>query len=217
VAAAGDASGQGSNPVPYPASYPGVIGVTAMGPTGDVVPRSGAGDYVTLGAPGAAVLTLQTGSGLVSVDGTGVAAGFVAGSVALVRSRRGGMSPSAMATQLTATATPTQAVPGDRLLAGMVNPYRALSETLGEPSPDAVPGYVPPSPDRADTARAAARKRALLIAGGTLLLAVLLAIVALAAPRGRHRSWRPTLARRPTEVVEPGEATPPVMLFQDQR
>ncbi|MFG2042840.1 S8 family serine peptidase [Dactylosporangium sp. NPDC048998] len=217
VAAAGDAAGQGSNPTPFPASYPGVIAVAAMGPTGDVTPRSGAGDYVSLGAPGAAVVTLQTGSGLVSVDGTGVAAGFVAGSVALVQARRGELSPAATARQLTATATPTQAFAGDKALAGMVNPYRALTETLTGASPAAVPGYQPPTPDQADTARAAARDRALLIAGGALVMAVLLAIVAVAAPRARRRSWRPALARRPVEVTEPAEPSPPVMLFEDHR
>lgn len=217
VAATGDAAGLDSDPTPYPASYPGVLAVTAMDATGNVVPRSGSGGYVTLGAPGAGVITLQTGGGLVPVDGTGVAAGYVAGSVALLRARRGALSPATITRQLTATATPTQTFAPDRSLAGMVNPYRALTETLTGGSAATVPGYQPPAADPGDPARAAARDRALLIAGGALLLALLLAIVAVAAPRARRRSWRPALARRPAQDAEPAEPSPPVLLFEDHR
>ncbi|OLB75111.1 MAG: hypothetical protein AUI14_21670 [Actinobacteria bacterium 13_2_20CM_2_71_6] len=86
VAAVGDKGdvAKGGNPNPYPASYPGVIAVSALLPNGSGWPGSGHGFYVTVAAPGSAVLTLQRGQGLTTVDGTGVAAGFVAGSVALL-------------------------------------------------------------------------------------------------------------------------------------
>ena len=88
VAAVGDLDGDGPA-TPYPAGYPGVLGVGAVGPDGLVWAKSRAGDFVDLVAPGVAVSTVQRGSGLVRVDGTAVAAGFVGGVAALVRAKRG--------------------------------------------------------------------------------------------------------------------------------
>jgi membrane-anchored mycosin MYCP len=70
VAAVGDQGGtNGTNPTPYPADYPGVLGVGAIGSTGQVWENSQKGDYVDLVAPGEAVPTVQRGSGLVEGHG----------------------------------------------------------------------------------------------------------------------------------------------------
>ncbi|MGI5237754.1 S8 family serine peptidase [Dactylosporangium sp. CA-139066] len=216
VASAGDPPGQ-DNPKPYPASSPGVIAVTALNVSGAVVQRSGSGDYVSLGAPGAGVVTLQTGSGLVVVDGTGLAAGYVAGAVALVRSRSAKLSPDAIERQLTATATPTQPTSRNKALAGMVNPYRALTETLVQTSGVPVPGYDPPPAPAVDAAKARARDRALLLAAGALGLAVLVGMVAVGIRTRRRHSWRPMLAPPPMEPNDSPEPLPPVLLFEDQK
>jgi len=216
VAASGDPSGE-DNPKPYPASSPGVIAVTALNASGSVVDRAGSGDFVTLGAPGAAVVTLQTGSGLVVVDGTGVAAGYVAGAVALLRARNAKSSPAAIERQLTATATPTQPTSRNKALAGMVNPYRALTETLVLTSSTPMPGYEPPPAATTDPAKARARDRALLVAAGALGVAVLVGMVAIGLRTGRRRSWRPMLAPPPMEPNDSVEAMAPVLLFEEQR
>ncbi len=214
VAAAGDGGSRG-NPAPYPAAYPGVIAVTALDPAGYVVPDAGSGDFVTLGAPGRAVDTLQAGGGLIAVDGTGVAAGAVAGTVALLLSRFPGMHLDQLARRLTATATPIAGYPADPALAGMVDPFRALSEAPAGASPAAVPGYQPASPDAVQVAQAGVRDRALLAAAGALLLALLVTLLARFAPRGRRRSWRATMAPPPAPEPPPAEASPPVLLFED--
>jgi membrane-anchored mycosin MYCP len=215
VAAAGDNGTQG-NAVPYPAAYPGVLAVAAMNQAGQVMPNSGAGDFVRLGAPGAGVITLQAGSsGLTAVDGSAVAAGAVAGAVALVLSRFPGLSPAAVATRLTASATPAAGYQADPNLAGMVNPFRALTEAPAKGSPAAIAGYQPASPDPVVRAQRSVRDRALLIAAGTLLAAVIAALLAVFAPRARRRSWRPTVAPPLPAEPEPTEATPPIPLFED--
>jgi membrane-anchored mycosin MYCP len=216
VASAGDPPGQ-DNPKPYPASSSGVIAVTALNVGGEVVERSGSGDYVSLGAPGAAVITLQAGGGVVPVDGTGVATGYVAGAVALVHGRNAKLSPSAIARQLTATASPAAPTPRDRSLAGMVNPYRALTETLVQTTAPPMPGYEPPAASQIDPAKARARDNALIVAAGALGLAVLVGMVAVGLRTRRRYSWRPTLAPPPPAPDDSPEPQPPVLLFEDQK
>ncbi len=75
--------------VAYPASYdlPNVIGVTAIGPRGEVPPFANIGrGAVDVAAPGVAVLTALAKGGHGWVDGTSAAAPFVAGGLALARS-----------------------------------------------------------------------------------------------------------------------------------
>jgi membrane-anchored mycosin MYCP len=214
VAAAGDGGTQG-NPPPYPAAYPGVLAVAAIDLAGQVQPASGSGDFVRIAAPGAAVDTLQAGGGLVTADGSALAAGAVAGTVALVRARYPHLSPDEIAARLIVSATPETGYPADPHLAGMVNPFRALIETPANGSPAAIPGYQPASPDPVQDAQRGVRDRALLIAAGTLLATVIATLLAVFAPRARRRSWRPTVAPPVPAEPEPTEATPPIPLFED--
>jgi membrane-anchored mycosin MYCP len=212
VAASGD-NGDNGNPTPYPAAYPGVIAVTALDSTGEVLPAAGSGDYVTLGGPGKDVVTTQTRRGLVGADGTGVASGFVAGTVALIRSRRPGITPDAMARLLIATANATPTVPGDTKLAGLVDPYRALTERVAGGPLAPLIGYQPPAASGSDRAQARIRERALLIAGGAVLLTVILVLIAVVTPRARRRSWRSMLAPPRPRDAAPADPSPPVPLF----
>jgi subtilisin family serine protease len=191
--------------------------VTALDNTGQVLAAAGVGDYVTLGGPGKDVVTTQTRGGLVGADGTGVASGFVAGTVALVRSRRPGITPDAIARLLVATANATPVVPGDTKLAGLVDPYRALTErAVGGPLAP-LTGYQPPAPAGSDRARARIRDRALLIAGGAVLLTVILVLIAVVTPRARRRSWRSILAPPRPRDAAPADPTPPVSLFPESQ
>jgi hypothetical protein len=215
VAAVGDRGEAASaNPTPYPADYPGVIGVGAIDVTGARWDRSQGGDYVDLVAPGVAVPTLQRGSGLVVVDGTGVACGFVAATAALVRARWGADLPAHQVPEVL-LGTATSAGAGPFYGHGLVNPYAAVNNRVVDAEP--VPLPTPHRPDRTADDAAWLRSRDLALAGaGAALLATVAAIVlAIAVPRGRRRFWRGTLARRSTAPAEPEVPGPPIGLFED--
>ena len=84
VAAAGN-DGPAAAPL-YPASYPGVIGVTAVNARGRTLPESARGPQVDFAAPGADMAAAGPGEGYVNVRGASFAAPLVAGLLA----RRGG-------------------------------------------------------------------------------------------------------------------------------
>lgn len=200
------AAGPLDDGVPYPAGYRDVLGVGAIDRDGRIPADSRSGDFVDLLAPGVAVPTLQTGRGLVEVDGTAVAAGFVGASVALLRARRPDLTVGEVITLLRATASPTA------FGAGVVNPYAALTSRLVDSEARGLPAVTPAAqPDRTIESyrRSVALTSALL--AGILVLALLL--VAAALRRSKRRRWRPGLTsprQPPPDPLEPG---PPVMLL----
>ncbi|WP_168222561.1 MULTISPECIES: S8 family serine peptidase [unclassified Micromonospora] len=213
VAASGDRGGDG-NPVPYPAGYPEVLAVGAIGPDGRRWPKSQYGPYLDLVAPGAAVTTTQRGAGLVeAADGTALACGFVAGAGALTLAKRSGTPRGELVRLLTVTAVPG----ADRTEYGhgTVNPYGAVNDQL---LPQARPAPLPrfrPADDRPDPAVRESRRIAL--AGTALALVTVLVVcaVALTLPRVRRRRWRPAVAPAPARSTPPTEPGPPVQLFDD--
>lgn len=219
VAAAGDLGGDGGDPTTYPAAYPDVIAVTAIGPGG--LPWDGAerGRYVDLAAPGVAVPVLARDHGVVTVDGsTAVAAGYVSAAAALVRARWPRASASEVAQRLFGTASPAPTgSPGY----GVVNPTRAVTAGLSGDADTAAP--VPPlrpvtlSPEQLAAAESArrARERAVewtAVALGALLVVTLLAV---GIPRARRRAWRPAYAVEPEVRDEPVEPRPVATLFDE--
>jgi hypothetical protein len=210
VAAAGDLGDTG-NPTPYPTSLSGVIGVGAIGSDGQRWSKSQYGSYVAIVAPGDGVVTLQRGSGMTTVSGTGVAAGFVGATAALYRAKRGrtGVGPA-----LLGTATPSPG--GPAYGRGIVNPVAAVNDQVVRATPSPLSGPTHPA-DQADQASARAVDRAL---GGTVVAMVVVFLIALAAvtlPRGRRRFWRAILAPKPQGEPEPAEPGPPLQLFDEPR
>ncbi|HWG99709.1 MAG TPA: type VII secretion-associated serine protease mycosin [Pilimelia sp.] len=195
VAAAGNFFDR-NNPTPYPAAYPGVLGVGAIGPDGLRESRSQVGPYVDLVAPGVEITVAAPGGGYAAQTGTSYAAPFVAATAALLRQHRPELSAAEVARRIVATADPSA---GGRRTgeygAGVVNPYRALTEEVARGAPEPVATLPPTSVDPAVVAAQAradlARRRAvgLAVAGGALAgLALLVAVV---LPRGVRRRWRP--------------------------
>jgi membrane-anchored mycosin MYCP len=195
VAAAGNDAQQG-NPRPYPASYPGVIGVGAVGPDGQRSAFSQHGDYVDLVAAGDQLTVAARRSGQTTGQGTSYAAPFVAATAALILQRFGPQSPAQVTRRLLATADPA---PGggqsDDYGYGLLNPYRALTETLGPEQPPAAAPMVMHSEDPAAVALQERRARAermsmtaAAVGGGVVALVGILAIV---LRHGRRRGWRP--------------------------
>jgi membrane-anchored mycosin MYCP len=204
VAAAGNGAEQG-NRTAYPAAYDGVVGVGAIAPDGQRVPTSQTGPYVDLVAPGRQIVTTATPDGWTVMDGTSFAAPFVSAAAALLRQYRPDLTAAQVAAQLTATADGGRAGPGYG--AGVLNPYRALTEHLGaSPGPAAQPLAQPardPQAARLAAARAQTVRLALIGLGGVAIAVVIAAVL----PRGRRRRWRPTVRELPP--APPSEPTGP--------
>ncbi|MER7003085.1 type VII secretion-associated serine protease mycosin [Dactylosporangium sp. NPDC000555] len=206
VAAAGNGAEQG-NKAPYPAAYDGVIGVGAVTPDGRRLPTSQTGPYVDLVAPGSQIVTTATPDGWTTMDGTSFATPFVAATAALLRQYRPELTAAQVSAQLKATADGGRAGPGYG--AGLLNPYRALTERLGaSPKPAAQPlAQTARNPNAAHESEASRRTILLALTGlGTALVAFLIAAV---LPRGRRRGWRPGVRELPPATArDPDPATP---------
>ncbi|MEE2566412.1 S8 family serine peptidase [Hyphobacterium marinum] len=66
----------------YPAAYDGVIGVTAVGMSGRVIPEAARGDQVDVAAPGAAMVAASLDGSFAEIRGTSFAAPLVSGLLA---------------------------------------------------------------------------------------------------------------------------------------
>ena len=215
VAAVGDlGDATATNPDPFPAMYPGVLGVGAVDRTGRAWTKSQHGAYVDLVAPGVGVTTLQRGQGTVSADGTAIACGYVAGAAALVRSRRSLVTAAEINQVLVATAATS--VGGESYGYGIVNAYAAVTEQLVSATPVALPVVVRPDGE-SSSIWASSRRIALAGAGVALVLALAVALAAVTLPRGRRRAWRTRLAAAPRTDIEPDEPGPPVQLFDEHQ
>ncbi|TDB82139.1 type VII secretion-associated serine protease mycosin [Micromonospora sp. KC721] len=197
VAAAGNLHGSG-DPRPYPAAYEGVLGVGAIGPDGTRADFSQTGPYVDLVAPGSDVLMAAPGQGHHRAEGTSYAAPFVAATAALVRQYRPDLSAAQVAQRILDTADPAPGDSrGDEYGAGVLNPYRAVTDTgpgsaVTPGGPSALPADQPDPALLAQQARrAAARERALLVAGFTGAAVAAAVLLALVLPRAARRGWRP--------------------------
>lgn len=220
VAAVGEDGGvNAGNRTPYPAAYPGVVGVGSIAESAIASGTSGRGPFVDLVAPGVQVVTTQRGGGLTLADGTGVAAAFVGGAAALVRSRWPDMSGPEVVRRLTATAAPAPGGPDSMVYgSGIVSPYGAVADQLAGQVPGGLPGLEPES--GADRARArswaSSANLGWLLAGIGILLVLACVGIAAALPRGRRARWRPRVAERPVQRHEDEEPAPPVRLFADR-
>jgi type VII secretion-associated serine protease mycosin len=196
VAAAGNQNDKG-NPRPYPAAYDGVLGVGAIVQDGTRLPQSQVGGYVDLVAPGGDVIAAMTGGGQVGeLNGTSFATPFVSATAALLRQYYPTVSAQSIIRRIKATADPA---PGGKdstaYGAGVLNPYRALTEavTSGEPE-RAVPlpaASVDPKVVATQRQQAKTKRLALWLALGGGLIAAVTVLFAVVIPRGTGRNWRP--------------------------
>ncbi|MET8229629.1 type VII secretion-associated serine protease mycosin [Micromonospora sp. NPDC005298] len=197
VAAAGNLHDSG-DPHPFPAAYDGVLGVGAIGADGTRAGFSQTGPYVDLVAPGSEVLTAAPGQGHQRVEGTSYAAPFVAATAALLRQYRPELTAAQVVERIVATTDPAPGPGhGGGYGAGVLNPYRAVTET-GPGQPAGPRTVATLADDRADAAqlardarRDAARNRALVIGAVVGTTAGAVVLLALVLPRGARRRWRP--------------------------
>ena len=205
VAAAGNDDPDGVVGPFYPAAYPGVLSVGAIGPDGSLASFSDTRTPVSVTAPGVDVTSAYPGTFPQAYNpgdnGTSFATAFVSGVAALVRAAYPGLGEAQVVTRITATAD-GPAGPGTGR--GMVNPVQAVTAVLpataalatgagdlaiaGAAGPE---GRVPIT--RASAPDQATRTVAASVAAGAGGLAVLVVAVALVLPAGRRRHWRPGL------------------------
>ncbi|BCJ27668.1 hypothetical protein Asera_17760 [Actinocatenispora sera] len=182
----------------YPAAYPDVIAVGGIDSSGGHDSESVTGDWVDLAAPSTGIVApAGIGSGYLSEKGTSFAAPVVAGTAALIRAYRPELTPDQVATRLEATADHPVDGHNDEVGYGVVNPYRALTEVLGEPNgaATAAGGALPAAASRTGAADPV-RTAALWAAVGLLAVVIALLLLAVVVPAGRRRGWRPGLRGR---------------------
>ncbi|WP_433088133.1 S8 family serine peptidase [Dactylosporangium sp. CA-052675] len=204
VAAAGNESSTGDTKW-YPAAYPGVLAVAALKQDGTPLAQSNRGDWVGIAAPGEGLTAPSSGGGFVGVSGTSFATALVSGVAALVRARFPNLSAADVVRRLTATAVPLGAAHDDRVGAGIVDPFAALSARVASPAPSASAGAAPagqvrvlPRPDAGGGI--GERWGVLLGVFGILVLAALLAYLGrLALRAARQRRAGPEASAEPTD------------------
>jgi subtilisin family serine protease len=141
VAAAGNG---GSSTPHFPAAYPEVFAVAAVGPDRVPVSYSSFGPYVGIRAPGGNFALGDATDGVASTtwdfvtntpeyafaEGTSMATPHVSGVAALVLAQEPGLTASALRTRLTQYSVGPSTAYG----AGLVNAYNSLTQTFGPPT-----------------------------------------------------------------------------------
>lgn len=197
VAAAGNVQNQstGATEPSYPAEYPHVVSVGAVGPDGQLY-LSNSLTRVSVVAPGKEVVSTYPNATYLAESGTSFATPYVAGVAALIRADHPLLSAIQVEHRITATAD-GGTVKGTG--SGMVNPVQAVTAVLpeenGKPPAAAAPRPVAVSrPAQGDTLTATI---AFSVAGGALTIALGVAVAAAIVPAGRRRGWRPGRGDRP--------------------
>ena len=205
VAAAGNAVEGMSGPA-YPASFDGVISVgmttRSDAPAENSWPAPEGAPAVTIGAPGAGLMSIQPSSAIDEatafnqayadgIEGTSFAAPLVSGVVALMLEENPGLSPMQVRQRLIDTADPSpNTAPGRQLGFGIINPMRAIAgvELMPADEPGGIerlPAPPLPPPETRDMVPVYA---AIAIGAGALVLAGLGLVLAITLPAARRRS-----------------------------
>ena len=138
----------------YPACYqlPNVISVTALDNRGELAVFSNYGSKVDIAAPGAGILSTLPGDSYGFMSGTSMAAPFVTGAAALLKSFDASLTAAGIKERLINNATKEQALSGKVSSGGRPDACAALLNTVpsdsiqptGTPTPE--PGVKPKEP-----------------------------------------------------------------------
>ncbi|OXM44555.1 peptidase S8 and S53 subtilisin kexin sedolisin [Amycolatopsis alba DSM 44262] len=182
VAAAGRDATKASDVPPwpyYPAAFPGVLAVSALGPDGKPDAKAVPG---SLAAPGNLVVGLGPGGGAAVGAGPAFAAAHVAAAAALIRSYRPETTAADVARRLRDTAYPHAGVTVLDPLAALTSVASGVgAEAPARREPVAVTPGADPGP---------ARQAAWAVVVGVVVAVALLGAAAVVVPRGRRRGWR---------------------------
>lgn len=125
VAAAGNL---GTDRAQYPAADDDALGVTSVGPADVRSAFASYGSWVDLAAPGEGIISAFPPSGYARWDGTSMAAPFVAGQAALIRSHDDGASAETIEARIRQTARPVGGGSGS----GRIDVPASLRSTAGD-------------------------------------------------------------------------------------
>ncbi|WP_433180120.1 S8 family peptidase [Actinoallomurus sp. CA-150999] len=201
VASAGntDPTKKASEQREYPASYPGVLSVGAVGPDGPLSDFSNTTSRVDVSAPGDSIISTEGDGYIGDLRGTSYSAPYVTGVAALVKSEKPDLTPPEIIRRIVATADGSI---GTGSGGGMVNPREAvtalISDTSGpstSPRTGAQPiniGGPPPVDHRT-------RDLGALIAVCAIGGALLVGFAGVVVPLGVRRGWRPGRAKLPPD------------------
>jgi membrane-anchored mycosin MYCP len=182
VAAAGNDLPRGGTGPFYPAAYPGVLAVGAVGPGGVLAGFSDRHTPVGVTAPGVNVTTAYPGTFPAAYDpeqnGTSFAAAFVSGVVALVRSAHPGLNAAQVVARIEAAA---HGAAGPGTGHGLVDPVRAVTAVLPAEQPRMA------QTPRAAPSEGSARTVALAAIAGSFGLLVVV-VTAMLVIRRRHET-----------------------------
>jgi membrane-anchored mycosin MYCP len=185
-----DQTSPGAGPL-YPASYPGVLSVGAVGSDGALAFFSNQHSRVAVTAPGIGVTSTAPGGYQANdLQGTSFATAYVSGLAALLRARFPKMSAAQVVNRIKSTANGgTGPGTGD----GLINPLQAID---GITPPGAAASSAPPvRPRRVAVFRAppvdqAAIDTSTIVTVSAVGAAALVAIGAVVVIAGRRRRWR---------------------------
>ncbi|MCO6011760.1 S8 family serine peptidase [Actinoallomurus purpureus] len=201
VASAGntDPRKKASEQEEYPASYPGVLSVGAVGPSGTLTDFSNTTSKVDVTAPGEDIIS-TSGNGYVGgLRGTSYSTPYVAGVAALVKASKPDLTAPQLMQRIIATADRSI---GTGSGAGMVNPHEAVtalvSGTAG-PSASQRAGAQPIDIGGPPTIDHRTRDLGALIAVCAIGGALLVAFAGVIVPLGARRGWRPGRAKLPPD------------------
>lgn len=124
----------------FPAAYPGVIAVGAIGQDDKRAAFSNMGTHIAVVAPGVGVHSTFMGGGFSDLSGTSMATPHVAGVAALMSSAQSSLSAVQMGVALRATARPltdtaADPVPNAKYGSGLVDARAALDQLTPAPTP----------------------------------------------------------------------------------
>ncbi|WP_275291532.1 S8 family serine peptidase [Amycolatopsis sp. La24] len=202
VISAAAATQQGAHT--YPTASKGVLAVGSTDESGAPV-QSEAGDYLGIAAPGANLVSTSAGGGGAvahrwPITDPSLAAAYVAGVAALVRSAHPELKGEEVVNRLMLTASrPPSGAHDPRRGWGMLDAYAAVSSTLPAnapgPSAAAVRSELPAVVPAAAQVRPRSDVAAGVVAVGGVVVAAGAGIGVAAFRRGRRRGWRPSRFR----------------------
>jgi type VII secretion-associated serine protease mycosin len=192
VAAAGntDPEKKASEQAAYPASYPEVLSVGALGPTGPLSSFSNTTSRVDVAAPGDAIISTRGVGYVGQLQGTSFAAPYVAGVAALIKSYKPGLTATQIRNRIINTADGNVGVGSGN---GMVNPLRAVTTINGDSAPARRPTVNVQPIVLGGPAPVDHRSRTIggVVAAIAMGVSVLVVFAGVVAPMGRRRGWRP--------------------------
>lgn len=138
VAASGN-DGEEFNEVSYPAAYPWLIAVAAVGKDGKRASFSTVHTYTSVAAPGVRIVSAKNTGGYRRVDGTSPAAALTSGAVALMLAKNDELSPAQVRSILVKTATSPAGGYNPMVGHGTINAAAAVRAAADPPADGARP------------------------------------------------------------------------------